>query len=128
MGQHGDICVGTPYVNNDTLVQYAEDCLFMDIYAPSKSTNNPVFVFFQGGGFNKDANADYNGSSLVVSSDYNIVVVNFNYRVGPWGFLASKEVQANGDLNAGNLDQRKALHWVHNNIAKVSEVISNHTK
>jgi carboxylesterase type B len=41
-----------------------------------------------------------------------MVVVDFNYRVGPWGFLASKEVQANGDLNAGLLDQRFVLQWV----------------
>lgn len=103
----------------------------MDIFAPSagdssyagiSTTLNPVYVFFQGGGFNKDANANYNGSSLIQASDNNIVVVTFNYRVGVYGFLASEEVQADGDLNVGNLDQRKVLHWVQDNISKVREI------
>lgn len=34
------------------------------------------------------------------------MLVNFNYRVGLWGFLAGEQVRANGDLNAGLLDQR----------------------
>ena len=41
-----------------------------------------------------------------------MIVIDFNYRVGPWGFLASKEIQGNGDLNAGLLDQRFVLQWV----------------
>ena len=49
----------------------------------------------------------------------NMVVVNFNYRVGPYGFLASKEVQADGDLNAGLLDQRALFEWVQTYISKV---------
>lgn len=48
------------------------------------------------------------------------MVVNFNYRVGPFGFLASEKVRSNGDLNAGLLDQRKALQWVQKYITKVS--------
>jgi carboxylesterase type B len=42
----------------------------------------------------------------------NIVVVNFNYRVGPWGFLAGQEVLADGSVNNGLRDQRLALEWV----------------
>jgi carboxylesterase type B len=38
--------------------------------------------------------------------------VTFNYRVGRWGFLASQEVQENGDINVGLLDQRKVLEWI----------------
>jgi carboxylesterase type B len=41
-----------------------------------------------------------------------MVVVDFNYRVGPFGFLASQEVEEGGDLNAGLLDQRLLLQWV----------------
>lgn len=32
--------------------------------------------------------------------------------VGPYGFLASQEVLANGNINNGLKDQRKALQWV----------------
>ncbi len=48
------------------------------------------------------------------------MVVTFNYRVGPFGFLASEKVRSNGNLNAGLLDQRKALQWVQKYITKVS--------
>jgi carboxylesterase type B len=43
------------------------------------------------------------------------VVVSFNYRVGPWGFLSNgNKVTQNNGLR----DQRKALEWVQTNIAK----------
>ena len=48
-----------------------------------------------------------------------LVVVTFNYRVGPYGFLSSPEIAHNGDLNAGFMDQRKALQWVQDHISKV---------
>jgi carboxylesterase type B len=40
----------------------------------------PVYVFIQGGGFNTDANPNFNGSGLIIASDHNIVIVTFNYR------------------------------------------------
>jgi carboxylesterase type B len=99
----------------------SEDCLFVNVMAPTnKTTPHPVFVFIQGGGFNSNASPTLNGSHIIENGDNDIVVVTFNYRVGPWGFLASKEVQANGSLNAGNLDQRFVLQWVQSNIDKVS--------
>lgn len=82
-----------------------------------------MYFFLTGGGFNEDQNANYNGTDLVRASGNNIIVVTFNYRVGPYGFLASKEVQQNGDLNAGLLDQRKALQWVQDHISQVRSFI-----
>jgi len=49
-----------------------------------------------------------------------MVFVNFNYRVGPFGFLASERIRSSADLNAGLLDQRFALQWVQQHIATVS--------
>lgn len=49
------------------------------------------------------------GSGLIAASDFNVVVVNFNYRVGPYGFIASEEVLKGGSVNNGLKDQRKAL-------------------
>lgn len=46
-------------------------------------------------------------------------MVNFNYRVGLWGFLASERVRADGDLNVGLLDQRMLLKWVRTYINEV---------
>lgn len=46
-------------------------------------------------------------------------MVNFNYRVGSYGFLASEKVRKGGDLNVGLLDQRMALKWVQQHIEQV---------
>ena len=53
-----------------------------------------------------------------------MVVVNFNYRVGPYGFIASEQILHGGSTNNGLKDQRKALHWVQENISKVSSFLS----
>jgi carboxylesterase type B len=94
--------------------------LFLDVYAPTeKKSGLPVYVYIQGGGLNTLASANMDGSKLVAAAGHDLIVVDFNYRVGPYGFLASKEVKASGDLNAGLLDQRKVLQWVQKHISKV---------
>ncbi|KAL1904682.1 hypothetical protein Sste5344_009630 [Sporothrix stenoceras] len=45
-----------------------------------------------------------------------MIAVSIQYRLGAFGFLASKEVQQKGHLNAGLLDQRAALEWVRQHI------------
>ncbi|KAJ5119280.1 Carboxylesterase type B [Penicillium atrosanguineum] len=92
-----------------------KDCLFINVWKPANASSDsslPVWLFIQGGGYANNANANYNGSEVVEQSGHDIVFVNFNYRVGALGFLASEAVRQNGSLNAGLLDQRKALHWV----------------
>lgn len=118
--QHGPICLATSQINLTNTT--SEDCLFLDVYAPSNATAGtrlPVFVFIQGGGFNLNANPNFNGTGLILASQMNIVIVTFNYRVGPYGFLASQQVADNGNLNAGLLDQRKVFEWVQSYIYKV---------
>lgn len=56
---------------------------------------------------------------MVNTSNNGIVFVNFNYRVGAFGFLVSDKVRRNGDLNTGLLDQRSLLHWVQDHIDQV---------
>ena len=85
-----------------------EDCLYVNVFTPSNATDQsklPVWVYIQGGGYATNSNADYNGTEVVLASGQDIIFVNFNYRVGIFGFLASEEVRLNGDLNAGLLDQ-----------------------
>ncbi|OCK85730.1 alpha/beta-hydrolase [Lepidopterella palustris CBS 459.81] len=122
--QHGPVCIRTGVeLKAEFGGQESEDCLFADVYAPSTATSAnpvPVFVFIQGGGFNGNANANYNGSSLIQAGDMDIVVVNFNYRTGPYGFLASNEIATNKSfsLNNGLKDQRQLLKWVNKHINK----------
>lgn len=114
----GPICLGIsvsfPTSSED------EDCLFINVWAPegaNTTTNLPVWLFIQGGGYVSNSNANWNGATVVEQSGNKVVFVNFNYRVAMWGFLASQKVQANGNLNAGLLDQRLAMQWVKQNIA-----------
>lgn len=108
----GPVCYG---VGNGLASGFGEDCLFLNVWAPSDATPNsklPVFFWIQGGGYCYNINANYNGSDLVKSTGNKMVFVGINYRVGPFGFLASEKVQKDGDLNAGFLDERFALQWV----------------
>ncbi|GAB7335369.1 hypothetical protein MBLNU13_g07751t2 [Cladosporium sp. NU13] len=119
---HGAVCLSTPSsgaVASPITAKNNEDCLFMDIYAPTNATKGsklPVMFFLQGGGFNSNANSNFNGTGLVLASEMNMIVVTFNYRVGPYGFLASQEVLEGGSINNGLKDQRKALEWVQQHI------------
>ena len=78
--------------------------------------------FIQGGGFQSNSNADFNASRLAVFG--NIIVVQINYRVGPYGFLQSREVQAGGTLNAGLKDIIQGLKWVNKFISNVCDLPS----
>ncbi|KAL2854316.1 Alpha/Beta hydrolase protein [Aspergillus pseudoustus] len=101
----------------------SEDCLFLDVYAPAgfrgRSTKLlPVYVFIQGGGFNVNGNPYYNGTGLIQAADMGIVIVTFNYRVGPYGFLSGAEIREGGSLNNGLKDQIQVLEWVQKHIEK----------
>ena len=77
----GPICIGTG--EGPPTKDMNEDCLFLNVFAPSNAKQGsklPVYFFIQGGGFNTNSNANYNGSGLVEASGGKIVVVNFNYR------------------------------------------------
>ncbi|RFN48553.1 lipase 2 [Fusarium flagelliforme] len=108
-----------PGVNDRLGSNIDEDCLFVNLWAPANATSDsklPVMVFFQSGGYIRNASPHINGTGLVTASNNSIIYVNFNYRVGLFGFLAGKEIQDDGDLNAGLLDQRFLLKWIQEHI------------
>lgn len=100
----------------------SEDCLYINVWTPAKSRSDrlPVMVWIYGGGFRFGSGAVplYDGENLARRG---VIVVTFNYRVGPFGFLAhpllSKESEHNSSGNYGLLDQIAALQWVQRNIA-----------
>ncbi|KAJ5312889.1 hypothetical protein N7508_003719 [Penicillium antarcticum] len=120
--EHGSLCIPTASSEGSTVPKgTSEDCLFLDVYAPTGAVGSkklPVYFFIQGGGFAQNSNPNYNGTGLIEASGNDIVVVTFNYRVGPYGFLAGEEVKSGASLNNGLKDQRKALQWVHKHISK----------
>jgi para-nitrobenzyl esterase len=100
----------------------AEDCLYLNIWAPAKSGKFPVMVWIHGGGL-MSGSADgllYQGDRLAAGQD--VVVVSINYRLGVFGFLAHEAFQQEDpDRSVGNygmMDQITTLRWVHNNIAR----------
>ncbi|KFY29015.1 hypothetical protein V493_02611 [Pseudogymnoascus sp. VKM F-4281 (FW-2241)] len=112
----GPLCIGVAQTPSESL---SEDCLFVNVFTPSNSTTGsklPVWVYIPGGGYAQNTDSNFNGTKVVLESQSNIVLVNFNYRVGALGFLAGEKVRRDGDLNVGLLDQRKLLHWVQKHI------------
>ena len=100
-----------------------EDCLFLNIHRPAGTTPDsqlPVLFWIFGGGFVLGWNYMYDGVPWVEQSielEEPIILVTVNYRVGGFGFLAGKEIAADGSANLGLLDQRLGLQWVADNIA-----------
>lgn len=100
----------------------SEDCLFLNIWTPAKSSSAslPVLVYIHGGGLREGSGSIdvYNGEELAKKG---IVVVTINYRVGALGFLAhpwlSAESENNASGNYGFMDQIAALKWIRSNIA-----------
>jgi carboxylesterase 2/para-nitrobenzyl esterase len=95
------------------LVGPGEDCLTLNIWAPSGTAGRPVMVWIPGGMFEfhaTGATVYYDGSRFARDG---VVCVTINYRVGAEGFL----YLADGIANLGLLDQIAALEWVRDNIA-----------
>ncbi len=110
---HGDLCLVTGNPVDDP--GHSEDCLFINVQAPSNAkekSNLPVFVYVSGDGYeNTRADSNVNATHLLENNGMNFVVITFNYRVGPYGFLIKGN---NTSTNNGIRDQVKALDWVNN--------------
>lgn len=94
----------------------SEDCLKINVYVPAKPKTKPlaVMVYIHGGAFVLGSGSKtLFGPSFLVNKD--IILVTFNYRLGPLGFLCLKTKEVPG--NAGLKDQIAALKWVKKNIA-----------
>ncbi|MBI1782759.1 MAG: carboxylesterase family protein [Sphingobacteriales bacterium] len=100
----------------------SEDCLYLNIWAPSNAGKEklPVLVYYYGGGFMAGDGSEprYDGESM---ARHGIVTVTVNYRLGVFGLLShpelTKESPHHGSGNYGLMDQSAALQWVQKNIA-----------
>jgi len=99
----------------------SEDCLYLNIWAPeaTPAAKLPVIVFLYGGGFTIGSSGmpHYGGAAVARRG---AVFVNFNYRVGAFGFLAHPELSREQGGHSGNyglMDQIAALRWIRENIA-----------
>ncbi|HEX4750191.1 MAG TPA: carboxylesterase/lipase family protein [Bryobacteraceae bacterium] len=101
----------------------SEDCLYLNIWTPSLSTQSklPVMVYIHGGGYNAgSANSPgYDGVRLCHRG--NVVVVTLNHRLNSFGFLYLSELggpEYKDSGNVGMLDLVLALQWIRDNIAQ----------
>ena len=96
----------------------SEDCLYLDVHAPTGSGPFPVMVWIHGGAFNTGSASVYADPTPLVSKG--VIVVGINYRLGAMGFLGHPALRdADGSVgNYGIMDQQAALRWVQANIAQ----------
>ena len=106
---------------SDDVISGSEDCLYLDIYAPSKKSTKlfPVMFWIHGGGNTSGLKDLYDFSKLV--KKHNVIVVVINYRLGPLGWFTHPAIQTLQDgidktSNFGTLDIISALEWVNENI------------
>ncbi len=98
-----------------------EDCLYLDISAPSKKKSSllPVMFWIHGGGNTSGLKDLYDFKKMIRKHD--VIVVRINYRLGPFGWFYHPSIQdlqsgINKTSNFGTLDIIAALNWVKENI------------
>jgi para-nitrobenzyl esterase len=103
-----------------TGVQGSEDCLYLNVWAPTlpKKVRRPVVVWVHGGAFTGGSGQE--NDTWTFAAQDTIVAVSINYRLGALGFLQLGNLLGADYAQAGNcglLDAVAALRWVHENIA-----------
>lgn len=125
----GDIDLPCKTGQGETEVMDEFDCLHLNITVPRLGSLSaerqhtgelPVFVWVHGGGLSMGANSwpQYDLRRFVersVEIGKPVVGVSINYRHGIFGFLASEEIGAEG--NMGYKDQVLAFRWIKNHIS-----------
>ncbi|UYV78363.1 FTSJ3 [Cordylochernes scorpioides] len=90
--------------------EMSEDCLFLNLWAPSNRSNMAVLIHIYGGGFEIGSSDYYEHNPQYLSARTNMVVVTFNYRLSSLGFLDLNREGFYG--NMGLKDQILAFKWV----------------
>jgi len=100
----------------------SEDCLYLNVWtsAPRAGAKQAVMVWIFGGAYSEGGgNTPHNDGENLAKKG--VVVVNFNYRLGPFGFFSHPELTKESGHNAsGNqalADSLAVLRWVKTNIA-----------
>jgi len=123
--KEGNHCVQEPSsmggAPGEGLLTGTEDCLYLDIKIPKKSSTEllPVMFWIHGGGNTSGLKDIYDFSKMVNKHD--VIVVTINYRLGAFGWFTHPAIQDNHEgidktSNFGTLDIIEALRWVNKNI------------
>jgi para-nitrobenzyl esterase len=99
----------------------SEDCLYLNVWtaAASAADKRPVMVWIFGGAYTEGAGSSKHNEGYELAKK-GVVVVTFNYRLGPFGFFSHPELSTESGRHAsGNyalMDAIAALRWVQTNI------------
>lgn len=128
--EYGDVCVQNPApqrfppnaaTDTENFTGMSEDCLNLNIWTPADGPgeNLPVMVWLYGGAYNEGGgNAPFSEGGPLAAKG--VVMVTFNYRVGPFGFFSHPELTAEGGGAAGNQalgDAIAVFKWLKANVA-----------
>ncbi len=110
-----------PSFGDEYLEAMSEDCLYLNVFAPETKSNEPLPVIFyiHGGSLTtgQSSYTEYRGEDLAKKG---VIVVNFAYRLGVFGYYTADDLKAESSNNTtgnyGLLDQIAALNWVSENI------------
>src|SRR5712691_9207180 len=100
----------------------SEDCLFLNVWTAANRANArlPVMVWIYGGAYTEGAGSSPHNDGETLARK-GVVLVTFNYRLGPFGFFShpelTKESSRNASGNQGLMDAIATLKWVRSNIA-----------
>lgn len=105
----------------------SEDCLALNIHLPNLKNSVlanekqilPVLFVVHGGSFRNGYSNMLPfllGPRNLIMRGQKIVIITFNYRLGPFGFLQSEELEKEGNLNLGMKDAIVCLEWVKKNV------------
>ncbi|KAH8694081.1 para-nitrobenzyl esterase [Talaromyces proteolyticus] len=98
----------------------SEDCLYLNIFAPTHPTENklPVLFWVYGGEWLfGGVSSPYELPQRWVSRSQDVIIVQVNYRVNVFGFPGARGLK-DGERNVGLMDMRLGLEWVRDNIEK----------
>ncbi len=104
---------------DDPGVTHSEDCLYLNVWAPTGPGPFPVFVWIHGGGYTggRSFAPIFDGSEFARDG---IVLVSVAYRLGVFGFLDLEPLLGPTYADSANNAMRDltlSLEWVHHNIA-----------
>ncbi|HEV3197747.1 MAG TPA: carboxylesterase family protein [Bryobacteraceae bacterium] len=101
----------------------SEDCLYLNVWTSASSAHArlPVMVWIYGGAYTEGAGSSPHNDGEALARK-GVIVVTFNYRLGPFGFFShpelTKESARNASGNQALMDTIAVLQWAQNNIAR----------
>lgn len=102
---------------SETYSHEAEDCLFLNVWAPGTTSEaRPVMVYFHGGAYSNGSVGDPVNDGARLAERGDVVVVTVNHRLNALGYLYLPDRFPDSGNN-GQLDLICALQWIQRNIA-----------